>query len=74
MVTQMISVGEESGSLDVMLTSLGDYYDSEVESTSEQLTSMIEPLLIVGIGIIIGGMMVALYLPILTMSTAVQGI
>lgn len=74
MVTQMVAVGEESGSLDTMLESIGEYYDSEVETASEQLTSMIEPLLIVFIGVLIGGMMVALYLPILTMSTAVQGL
>jgi len=64
MVTQMISVGEDSGSLEVMLAKIADFYDQEVESTAEQLTALIEPLMIAVIGIVIGGMIVALYLPI----------
>jgi len=64
MVTQMISVGEDSGSLEVMLGKIADFYDQEVESTAEQLTALIEPLMIAVIGVVIGGMIVALYLPI----------
>jgi len=64
MVTQMISVGEDSGSLQVMLEKIADFYDQEVESTAEQLTALIEPLMIAVIGVVIGGMIVALYLPI----------
>lgn len=64
MVTQMISVGEDSGSLEVMLAKIADFYDQEVESTAEQLTALIEPLMIGFIGLIIGGMIVALYMPI----------
>ncbi|MHA3684329.1 type II secretion system F family protein [Leucobacter sp. HY1910] len=64
MVVQMITVGEESGTLPDMLESIADFYDDEVKTATEQLTSSIEPILIVGIGIIIGGMVVALYLPI----------
>lgn len=64
MVTQMIAVGEDSGSLEIMLTKVADFYDDEVESTTEQLTSLIEPLLIAFLGVVIGGMIVALYLPI----------
>ncbi len=73
MVTQMVAVGEDSGSLDTMLESVAGFYDREVESAADQLTSMIEPLLIVFIGVVIGGMVVALYLPIFTMVTAIQG-
>lgn len=64
MVVQMISVGEDSGSLETMLGKVADFYDEEVESTAEQLTALIEPLMIAVIGAVIGGMIVALYLPI----------
>ncbi|MGX1694541.1 type II secretion system F family protein [Microbacterium keratanolyticum] len=66
MVAQMVSVGEESGTLPEMLTSIADFYENEVETATEQLTASIEPILIVGIGIIIGGMVISLYLPIFT--------
>jgi type IV pilus assembly protein PilC len=64
MVVQMISVGEDSGSLEVMLHKVADFYDEEVQSTAESLTALIEPLMIGVIGAIIGGMIVALYMPI----------
>lgn len=64
MVSQMVAVGEESGTLPDMLASIADFYEGEVKTATEQLTSAIEPILIVGIGIIIGGMVISLYLPI----------
>jgi type IV pilus assembly protein PilC len=64
MVTQMMAVGEDSGSLEKMLEKISEFYDQEVEATTEQLTSLIEPIMILFIGIIVGGMIVALYLPI----------
>jgi type IV pilus assembly protein PilC len=64
MVTQMIAVGEDSGSLEVMLDKIADFYEDEVEATTEQLTSLIEPLMIAFIGVVIGGMIIALYLPV----------
>lgn len=67
MVPQMVSVGEESGTLTEMLTSIADFYEDEVETATSQLSSTIEPLLIVGLGIIIGGMVISLYLPIFTL-------
>lgn len=73
MVTQMVAVGEDSGALDTMLGTIAEFYDREVETAADQLTSMIEPLLIVLVGAVIGGMVVALYLPIFTMVTAIQG-
>lgn len=73
MVTQMVAVGEDSGALDQMLHSIAEFYDREVETAADQLTSLIEPLLIVFVGGIIGAMVVALYLPIFTMVTAIQG-
>lgn len=72
MVVQMISVGEDSGSLEVMLSKVADFYDEEVESTAEALTSLIEPLMIAVIGTIIGGMIVALYMPIFTITQQIK--
>jgi type IV pilus assembly protein PilC len=63
MVTQMISVGEETGALDEMLDKIADFYDSEVTATVDALTSLIEPLMIVVMGTIVGGMIISLYLP-----------
>ncbi|WP_109209225.1 MULTISPECIES: type II secretion system F family protein [Microbacterium] len=67
MVPQMVSVGEESGTLVDMLASIADFYEDEVETATSQLSSTIEPILIVGLGIVIGGMVISLYLPIFTL-------
>jgi len=64
MVVQMIAVGEDTGALDKMLEKIADFYDQEVESTTEALTSLIEPLMIVVLGAIIGTMVIGLYMPI----------
>jgi type IV pilus assembly protein PilC len=63
MVVQMMAVGEETGALDAMLDKIGEFYDSEVSATVDSLTSLIEPLLMVVMGVTVGGMVVALYLP-----------
>lgn len=63
MVVQMIGVGEDTGALDQMLDKVSDFYDQEVESTTESLTSLIEPLMIAVLGGIVGSMIVALYMP-----------
>lgn len=63
MVTQMMAVGEDAGALEPMLEKIAVFYDSEVESMTDQLTALIEPLMIAFLGIIIGGMIVALYMP-----------
>jgi type IV pilus assembly protein PilC len=73
MVPQMVSVGEESGTLVDMLASIADFYEDEVETATEQLSSTIEPVLIVGLGIVIGGMVVSLYLPIFTIYGELAG-
>ena len=73
MVVQMMAVGEDSGSLDTMLSKIADFYDDEVEQMTEALTSLIEPLLIAFLGVVVGGMIVALYLPIFNIATAVNG-
>ncbi len=66
MVTQMIAVGEDAGALEQMLHKIADFYDDEVQTTTEQLTSLIEPLMIGVIGVIIGAMIIALYMPVFT--------
>ncbi len=63
MVTQMISVGEKTGGLDDMLSKIADFYDEEVDDAVTALTSIIEPIIIVFMGIVIGGILVAMYLP-----------
>ena len=63
MVTRMIAIGDETGDLDGMLEKIGDFYESEVDATVKALTSIIEPLMIVVVGGIVGGIIVAMYLP-----------
>ena len=63
MVVQMIAVGEETGAMDTMLGKIADFYDSEVTATTESLTAMLEPLMIAVLGGIVGGMVIALYMP-----------
>ena len=73
MVVQMISVGEETGALDDMLTRIADFYDSEVDTAVDSLTSLIEPVMIVFMGTVIGGMVVAMYLPMFKLVNVVAG-
>jgi type IV pilus assembly protein PilC len=63
MVVQMIAVGEETGAIDEMLDKIADFYDQEVSATVDALTSLIEPMLILFMGVIVGGMIISLYLP-----------
>ncbi len=69
MVVQMVKVGEETGALEQMLDKVADFYDVEVETTVASLTSMLEPLLIIFMGVIVGAMVIALYLPIFSLAT-----
>ena len=73
MVTRMIDVGEKTGSLDELLTKISEFYDQQVEATISSLTSMIEPLLILFLGIVVGGMVLALFMPIFKLSSIVGG-
>jgi type IV pilus assembly protein PilC len=73
MVVQMINVGESVGALDTMLEKIADFYDGEVDQAVENLTAMIEPLMMVVLGGMIGGLVVAMYLPIFSMAGAVGG-
>jgi type II secretory pathway component PulF len=73
MVSQMVAVGEDAGSMELMLEKIAEFYDDEVEATTEALTSLIEPLLIGFLGVVIGSMVVALYMPIFDITNVVQG-
>ena len=68
MVTQMIAAGEETGAMEARLSKLADFYEEEVERSAEQLTSMVEPVMVVLIGLIVGGIMICLYLPVFDMA------
>lgn len=72
MVTRMIAVGEKTGALEVMLMKISDFYDSEVRATVDGLTSLIEPILIAMMGIVVGSIVVALFMPILQLSSLVS--
>jgi type IV pilus assembly protein PilC len=73
MVTQMISVGEATGALDAMLVKIADFYDDEVDSAVEAMTALLEPILMVFLGVVIGGLVVAMYLPVFKLAGAVGG-
>jgi type IV pilus assembly protein PilC len=72
MVISMIAVGETTGGLDEMLSKIADFYDEEVDAAVSNLLSMLEPIMIVFLGVVVGGMVVAMYLPIFDMINAVQ--
>ncbi|MGC9669233.1 type II secretion system F family protein [Planosporangium sp. 12N6] len=73
MVAQMIEVGEESGQLSQMLDKVADFYDREVDSAAEALTASIEPIMVIVMGVVVGGMVVCLYLPMFTIYQNIQG-
>ncbi len=73
MVTQMIAVGESTGALDTMLTKIADFYEEEVDQAVEALTSLIEPMLMAFLGVVVGGLVIALYLPIFQIAGAATG-
>ncbi len=72
MVISMIAVGEQTGGLDEMLTKIADFYDDEVDAAVSALLSLLEPIMIVFLGVVVGGMVVAMYLPIFDMVNAVK--
>jgi type IV pilus assembly protein PilC len=71
MVVQMVSIGEESGALDAMLSKVADFYEAEVDDQVEALASLMEPMIMVVLGTLIGGMVIAMYLPIFKLGQAV---
>jgi type IV pilus assembly protein PilC len=72
MVTQMIEVGEESGQISQMLDKVADFYDREVDSAAESLTASIEPIMVLVMGAVVGGMVICLYLPMFTIYQNIQ--
>jgi len=68
MVVQMIAIGEETGNLDTMLNKIADFYDQEVDVAVKSLTSMIEPIVMVGMGIVVGAIVLAMFMPMFEMS------
>jgi type IV pilus assembly protein PilC len=72
LVTRMIAVGEKSGELETMLSKIADFYDEQVDTAVDALTSMIEPLVIAFLGIVIGGIVICMFLPIFQMSSLVN--
>ncbi|GID95955.1 type II secretion system F family protein [Amorphoplanes digitatis] len=73
MVTQMIEVGEESGQISQMLDKVADFYDREVDSAADSLTASIEPIMVLVMGTVVGGMVICLYLPMFTIYQNIQG-
>ena len=71
MVIQMVSIGEEAGSLDAMLSKVADFFEAEVDDAVEALSSLMEPMIMVVLGTLIGGMVIAMYLPIFKMGQAI---
>ena len=72
MVVRMIAIGEETGELEEMLMKIADFYEREVDAAVDGLTSLIEPLIIAFLGIVIGGIVIAMFLPILTLTQAIK--
>ena len=73
MVIQMVAIGEESGALDSMLDKSATYYEEQVDNAVDGLTSMMEPIIMSFLGVVIGGLIIAMYLPIFSMGDAISG-
>jgi type IV pilus assembly protein PilC len=71
MLIQMTAIGEEAGSLDAMLDKVAAFYEEEVNNTVDALSSLLEPIIIVFIGVIVGGLVMAMYLPIFQMAAVI---
>jgi type IV pilus assembly protein PilC len=71
MVVQMVAIGEESGSLDSMLAKVADFYEEEVDNAVDSLSSLIEPMIMAILGVVVGGLIIAMYLPIFKLGSAI---
>ena len=71
MVVQMVAIGEESGAIDTMLGKVADWYEQEVDDAVEALTSLLEPMIMAFLGVVIGGIVIGMYLPIFKMGSVV---
>ena len=72
LVSQMVKIGEETGELDGMLGKIADFYEDEVDSSIQSLTSIIEPILMIGVGIMVGTIVIAMYMPMFKMLTLIE--
>jgi type IV pilus assembly protein PilC len=71
MVNQMVAVGEESGSLDTMAAKVADFYEEEVDNAVDSMSSLLEPLIMAILGVLVGGLVIAMYLPIFKMGAVI---
>ena len=71
MVIQMVSIGEEAGSLDTMLSKVADFFEAEVDNLVDNLTALMEPMIMAVLGVLVGGLIVAMYLPIFQLGSVV---
>lgn len=71
MVLQMTAIGEESGALDAMLSKVADFFEAEVDDAVDALASLMEPVIMVVLGVLIGGLVIAMYMPIFKMGSVV---
>ena len=72
MVAQMVKIGEETGELEKMLSKIADFYEDEVDASIQSLTAIIEPLMMIGVGLMVGVIIIAMYLPMFKMLTLIQ--
>ena len=72
MVVQMVGVGEQTGALDAMLSKIADFYEEEVDVAVSAMTSLIEPVMMVGIGSVVGVVLIAMYLPIFSIAGKIK--
>ena len=72
MIAQMVKIGEETGELEKMLVKVADFYEDEVDASIAALTSIIEPLMMVGVGIMVGVIIISMYLPMFKLLTLVK--
>ena len=72
MVSQMVKIGEETGELEKMLAKIADFYEDEVDAAIQSLTSIIEPLMMIGVGLMVGVIIISMYLPMFKMLTLIK--
>jgi type IV pilus assembly protein PilC len=71
-VSQMVKIGEETGELDKMLGKVADFYEDEVDASIQSLTSIIEPILMIGVGVMVGTIVISMYLPMFKLLTLIK--
>jgi type IV pilus assembly protein PilC len=73
MVTQMIGVGEQTGAMDAMLQKIADFYEEEVDASVKDMLTLLEPVMIMFLGIVVGGIVISLYLPLFSLIAKLAG-